>query len=367
MASAATTALQMAIMAAATHYLLQPGPYNAAGSRAAEQAQLTFEQLSEHEATKVVIRAVETALKWLPQGTCPAEAQTKAVGERSTAPEGDTGPGVMANASFDMAEEPEAVERGRCNSNGQADDTSSSTKTNASASTPSSTSSEPSFHEPTNLYGPQASIQLPSLSDFELNQILDAIHKRRRARHDEMQRRVQCYRTVRPFGPEDSPKKKDKGKKTVRFTLDTKPGSVEGPSKPEDKMLSPLPAPSSSELVHFSAALASVPGNGSVFIRPNDFNEAELIRRLPAQMKNGAGGIAWCKGRTEKGLYLLDTPVRRILLDLKAGVGYDGSVGGDMRMMSAEEMVRCVLWGRGSVEEKWGGFKWSRALEEKGT
>lgn len=356
MAATATTALQLAIMAAAGHYLIQPKPYLAASGLAAEQTQRAFRHLSEHDATRAVTDTLRTYLQRLPERVRPTQPSPQAEETKaSDTCSADASPGAT-EADLDENGGETATEEGDTESAETSDPAFTTTPDTPGSST--SPWSETFFHEPANFFGPAEAHILPEMEEFELDEILSAVHKRRKLRHEDMQSRIHRYNSSAPFFQEEVPEKK--AKKTVRFTLDTKPGSAETSSKPEDKLLSPLPPSPESELAHFSASIA-VPG-GSVFAHPYDFHEAELIRRLPSQMKNGAGGLAWCRGRTEQGLYMLDTPVKRLLLDLRVGVCYDGSNG---RMMGVEETIGCVLAGRGKVEETWGGFKWKRGLEEK--
>lgn len=366
MAIPATTALQMAIMAAAAYYLVCPDAYYAVGDLVNVQTGRMVEQLSEHEAVKAVTEGLQRFLHKLPYGV-PLE-----VVERAKKPEGNVGAGAVVGASFEglecetsmgKVEAKEVVE-------GLSEPSFATTPASPSGSA-ASDDDEIFFHEPSNLYGDQASPSLPTLSQAELDTILDRIHRRRSHRHNEMQRRIQrCRSGSVPFDSDPEEPLKKKAKKTVRFALDTKSGSLPTSISPSNasskdeatKLLSPLPPSPSGELAYFSAAIAAP--NGSLFAHPTrEFNEADLIRRLPSQMKNGAGGLAYCRGRTEQGLYMLDTPVRRLLLDLRAGVCYDGRDG---RMLGMEEVMGCMLWGRGRVEERWGGFRWTRGLEGVG-
>lgn len=67
--------------------------------------------------------------------------------------------------------------------------------------------------------------------------------------------------------------------------------------------------------------------------QPNDswygdgLDEGQLIRRLPAWMKDAAGGIAYFVGKTSSGLYRIEAPLQPMLLDLMDGVCYSAVTG----------------------------------------
>lgn len=379
-ASMADVVVKAAICVAAVDWYFRPASYKTYGDVAAERTGRAYKLISEHETTRAVAGGVRSILSRLPERIRPFSPepleQQEGHGERDAA----IGASAAAFPSSSSDPEPSTPDTSKASSPGFSSESSDSTP--ATPASPDSTSSESSddhdiaphtpiwpysfpdeaspdrhFHEPEILYGPWDPEQRPRISKAELNKILQAILEHRTHRHEAMQRRAQRnHAGILATTPESE---KKKGKKTVRFAIGTKPGSMENSSNAgEDKLLSPLP-PSNSELALLTTALA-VP-DGSLFTHPYDFDEAALIRKLPSQMKNGAGGLAYCRGRTENGLYMLDSPAGRMLLDLRAGVCYDGRDG---RMMGSEETMRWMLWGRGAVEEKWGGFRWNRGLDE---
>lgn len=350
MDSATTTALQAAAMVAAGGYLVVPETYHSAGNAAFERTERTIQAVTEaiRRTNKNVRQAAVTlgnvaTTKW---HAGPGPVSRMAGGWPAVAGAEDQMPVQNSEKSSDVGRTtPAAASLTR-------------TASDSPAAPSSPASDETWFYEPLNLYGDQNVPQLPRLSKSEVDNILDAVHTRRKLRDEATQHRIQRYRSGVPPAPAKESAKKNKGKKTVRFALDTKFGSTEKERQAEDKLISPIAPPPSIELDYFSKSIA-VP-DGSVFAHPtNEFNEADLIRRLPSQMKNGAGGLAYCRGRTEQGLYMLDTPAKRLLLDLRAGIAYDWSNG---RMLDLEEVFACMLWGRGKVEEKWGAFRWSRGL-----
>lgn len=354
MASFAFSFLQVAIYANAAGYIYNPMPYNNRGRAAAERTGRGLRYLSECEAMQTVLQAVSNVVSMLPDSSQPAKKNgtDKEVEQDAVPGAGGQSEGTQNQEIPSYQARVEDVE-----SESEAGETVGLSE--ASVESPASWDAawpDVEYHEPANLYGATKPYELAVPGRSELDTILNDITQRRARRHKEVQYRIQRYRNG-GISPRQDKSEKNKGKKTVRFTLDTKPGSI--PSKPprEEKLLSPLP-PDDTALTQLSASLAT--GDGSLFAQPDDFDEAALIRRLPAQMKNGACGLAWCKGRTERGLYLLETPVRRLLLDLRAGVCYDGVSG---RVVDVKDVMVCVLWGRGKVAETWGGFGWKRGLE----
>lgn len=104
-------------------------------------------------------------------------------------------------------------------------------------------------------------------------------------RREQTQERLRLYRSGISPTTEEAPNKR--GKKKVRFALDTKLGSIKATARPEDRLISPIAPPADTELNLFSTCIA-VP-DGGVFSQPNDFDERAPIRRLPSQMENGGG------------------------------------------------------------------------------